>query len=137
MQAELFNNPLPNNMKLPLDKLIVRIIALGVPGLVLVAAIAFTGLAGAAAIVAALAMLGGPLGMVGGIFVMGLLVLLGQAVAEYGFETVFCRVLHGLKANGETKDQILKKIESYPISLELKLKLRLYVEKFWGGSSNE
>ena len=45
-------------MRFPFDKLIARLVALGVPGLVLVVAIAFTGLFGGAAIVAALAMLG-------------------------------------------------------------------------------
>jgi len=118
-------------MNIPFDKLIARIIALGIPGLVLVVAIFTSGFVGAAAIVAALAALGGPLGMVGGILALGLLVLIGQAITEYGFETVFCSVLRGLKERGNTKEQILKKIDSYLISLELKLKLRLYVEKFW------
>ena len=118
-------------IKVPLDKIIERTVALGVPGLVLVVAIAFTGLAGGAAIVAALAALGGPAGMIGGIFVLGLLLLISQAVAEYGFETIFLRVLRGLKAKGLSKAEILKKIDSYPISLDLKLKLRLYVDKFW------
>jgi hypothetical protein len=45
-------------MRFPFDKLIARLVALGIPGLVLVVAIAFTGLSGGAAIVAALAMLG-------------------------------------------------------------------------------
>jgi hypothetical protein len=118
-------------MKIPFDKIIARLVALGVPALVLIVVIAFTGLAGGAAIVAALAMLGGPLGMLGGVLVLGLLVLISHAVAEYGFETVFVRVLRGLKAKGDTKAQILKTIDSYPISLELKLKLRAYIEQFW------
>jgi hypothetical protein len=118
-------------MKFPFDKLIARLIALGIPALVLVAAIAWTGLAGGAAIVAALALLGGPLGMMGGVLVLGLLVLISHAIADYGFETVFLRVLRGLRAKGYTKAQILKTIEGYPISLELKLKLAAYIEKFW------
>jgi len=118
-------------MNIPYDKLIARLIALGIPALVLLVAIVTSGFVGAVAIVAALAVIGGPLGMLGGILALGLLVLIGQAVAEYGFETVFCSVLRGLKENGNTKDKILEKVDSYPISLELKLKLRLYVEKFW------
>ena len=119
-------------MKISLDKLISRIVALGVPGLVLVVAVFLTGLAGGAAIVAALAMLGGPFGMVGGVLLLGLLVLISQALSEYGFETIFVRVLRGLKAKGYKKADILKKIDSYPISIELKLKLKAYVEQFWG-----
>jgi len=119
-------------MKLPLDKLISRLVALGMPGLVLVVAVAATGLAGGAAIVAALATLGGPFGMMGAILLLGLLVLISHALAEYGFEAVFTGVLKGLRGKGLTKKQILEKIDSYPISLGLKLKLREYVDKFWG-----
>ena len=63
-------------MKFPFDKLIARLVALGIPALVLIAAIASTGLAGGAAIVAALAMLGGPFGMMGGVLVLISAVLL-------------------------------------------------------------
>lgn len=118
-------------MKFPFDKLIARLVGLGVPGLVLVVAVASSGLAGGAAIVAALAFLGGPFGMMGGVLLLGLLLLVAQALAEYGFEAVFLHVLRGLKGKGFSKADILRKLDSYPISLELKLKLGLYVEKFW------
>ena len=49
-----------------MDKIVQKVAALGVPGLVLVVAISATGLAGGAAITAALAALG-PGGMIGGI----------------------------------------------------------------------
>ena len=117
--------------KLNFDKLVERLVSLGVPGLVLIVAVATTGLTGGAAIVAALALLGGPFGMWGGVAVLLLLVLISQALAEYGFEMLFVAVLKGLKRKGFTKEQILKAIDSYPISIGLKLKLRMYVEKFW------
>jgi uncharacterized membrane protein len=113
------------------DKLIARLVALGIPALVLILVVATTGLAGGAAIVAALAILGGPFGMWGGIALLGLLVLISQALAEYGFERVFVAVLKGLRQKGHTKKQILQAIDSYPISIALKLKLRAYVEQFW------
>ena len=124
--------------KVSLDKLVARIVGLGVPGLVLLIAVIVAGPFGGAAIVAALAALGGPAGMIGGIFLLGLLVLIGQAIAEYGAEAVFVSVVRGLKEKGHTKSEVLKKIDSYPISLSLKLKLRDYVEKFWndGGDSS-
>jgi hypothetical protein len=115
------------------DKLVARLVSLGVPGLVLVVVAASTGLTGGAAIVAALAALGGPAGMWGGVAVLLLLVLITYALAEYGFETLFVAVLRGLKRKGLTKEQILKSIDSYPISIGLKLKLRMYVEQFWNG----
>ena len=117
--------------KVDFDKLVARLVALGVPGLVLVVAVATTGLAGGAAIVAALAVLGGPFGMWGGVALLLLLVLISYALAEYGLETLFVAVLKGLRQKGWTKQQILKKIDSYPISIGLKLKLRMYVDQFW------
>jgi hypothetical protein len=95
-------------MKFPFDKLIGRLVALGIPALVLVAAIASTGLAGGAAIVAALAMLGGPLGMMGGVLVLGLLVLISHAVADYGFETVSCAYYAACGRRGILKHRYLR-----------------------------
>lgn len=46
-----------------MDQIVDKIAALGVPGLVLLVAMAFTGWAGAAALTTALAALGGSLGM--------------------------------------------------------------------------
>ena len=69
--------------------------------------------------------------MLGGIALLGLLVLISQALTEYGLEMIFQRVIRGLKAKGLTKEEILKKIDGYPISIELKLKLREYVERFY------
>ena len=121
-------------MKIAFDKIISRIVALGVPGLVLVVAMASTGLAGGAAIVAALAVLGGPLGLLGGVLALGILVLISQALAERGFQMVFTRVLAGLRAKGHTQVEILAAIDSYPVSAGLKLKLRAAVEQFWDHS---
>ena len=59
-----------------MDKLVDKIVALGVPGLVLLIAMSATGWAGAAALTTALAALGGPLGMLGGIAVLGMLSLI-------------------------------------------------------------
>lgn len=119
-------------MKLHLDKIVSRIVALGIPGLVLLAAVASSGFAGGAAIVAALAFLGGPLGMMGGMLALGVLLLISHALAEYGFQTIFSRVLRGLQNQGQTKVQILNTVESYPISNDLKRKLRDYIEELWG-----
>lgn len=55
-----------------MDKIISKVAALGVPGLILVVAIAASGLSGAAAITVALAALG-PGGIIGGIATLSLL----------------------------------------------------------------
>src|SRR4051794_18370219 len=61
-------------------KMIDLLAAAGVPGLVLLAAMAISGFSGGAAITVALASLGGPAGMIGGI---GFLVTLGIVIAKY------------------------------------------------------
>ena len=49
-----------------MDKVVEKIVSIGVPGIMLMVAISMTGLYGAAAITAALALLG-PGGMIGGV----------------------------------------------------------------------
>jgi hypothetical protein len=107
-----------------MDKIVSKIAALGVPGLVLLAAMAISGLAGGAAIVAALAMLGGPLGMLGGLATLALLVLISNALTKYGFDKIFEAVVQKLIEKGYTKKSILEKIDGYLISQDLKRKLR-------------
>ena len=96
-------------------QLVSKIAALGVPGLVLVVAMGVSGYAGAAALTTALAALGGPMGMLGGMAVLGLLTLISQGIAAYGLEAVFEAVVEELANQGKTKEQISEEIESYPI----------------------
>jgi hypothetical protein len=76
-----------------MDKIVSKIAALGVPGLVLIVAMSASGFAGAAALTVALSALGGPVGRLGGVAVLGLLLLLSQALTEYGFDAVFSAVV--------------------------------------------
>lgn len=105
-----------------LDKIVSKIAALGIPGLILVTAIGATGLAGGAALTTALAAIG-PGGMIGGIATLGVIGLISEGIAEYGFDAIFKAVVLELYKRGETKDTILKKIEKYPVSKGLKRKL--------------
>ena len=115
--------------KPPFDKIVSILIGFGVAGLVLLVAVEVAGVAGGAAIVVALAVLGGPLGMLGGIAVLAVLLLISKGLAEYGFEKIFRAVLRGLKKKGLSKSDILVKIESYPISRSLKAKLKQHIDK--------
>lgn len=111
-----------------MDEILDKIAALGVPGLVLLVAMAITGWAGAAAITTALAMLGGPFGMLGGIAVLGILGIISKGLAEYGFEKMFQGVVDRLQANGKSKASIESEIQSYFfISRTLKLKIKDYL----------
>lgn len=109
-----------------MDKVIETIAALGVPGLVLVVAMSATGFAGAAAFTTALAALG-PGGMLGGVALLGATALISGAIAKYGFQAIFRGVLKKLMEKGMSKSDIIEKIDSYPISKELKLKLKEYI----------
>lgn len=111
-----------------MDKLVSKIAALGVPGLVLVTAIGATGLAGGAAITTALAALGSG-GMLGGIVTLGIIGLVSEGIAQYGVDAIFSAVVKELYRKGETKEEILQKVNRYPISKDLKRKLKEHIEK--------
>ena len=109
-----------------MDKLVSKIAALGVPGLVLVTGA--TGLAGGAAITTALAALG-PGGILGGIATLGIIGLVSEGIAQYGMDAIFSAVVKELYRKGETKEAILQKVKKYPISKDLKRKLKESIEK--------
>jgi hypothetical protein len=88
-----------------------------------------TGWAGAAALTTALAALGGPLGMLGGLVVLGVLGLISKGLADYGFEAIFKATVDELKRKGKSKFDIEREIESYPISHDLKLKIKDYLQR--------
>ncbi|HVT89878.1 MAG TPA: hypothetical protein VHD56_13570 [Tepidisphaeraceae bacterium] len=69
--------------------------------------------------------------MLGGIALLLLLVLIANAISEYGFEALFRAVVRGLKEGGKTIEEIKKEITSYWfISRDLKLKLNEYLDSF-------
>ena len=122
---------------IPINRAVEVITGLGVPGLVLLAAMSVSGWSGAAAITTALATLGGPLGMLGGITLLGGLVLIASAIPRFGFWEIFKRVLENLKEQGKTNEEILREIDGYPIANELKQKLRDYIENMEGERTDE
>lgn len=113
-----------------MEKIISKVAALGVPGLILVVAMAASGLSGAAAVTAALAALG-PGGMIGGLVFLGISGLLAHGLTEFGFDRIFCGVVKELYKKGETKTSILEKIEKYPVSKSLKRKLREELDNYF------
>jgi hypothetical protein len=97
-----------------LEKAVRGLVALGVPGIVLLVAVATSGFAGAAALTTALAALGGPFGMLGGIGVLGILVIVSRAVAKYGLPKISKLVIRGLVAKGYSMNAIRTHISKYP-----------------------
>ncbi|MGN1184264.1 MAG: hypothetical protein ACI4R7_03445 [Oliverpabstia sp.] len=111
-----------------MDKIVSKVAALGVPGLVLIIAIGATGLARGVAITAALATLG-PGGMIGGIAILVVIGLVSEGIAKYGVDAIFSAVVKELYKRGETKESIQNKIKKYPVSKDLKRKLNESLEK--------
>ena len=107
-----------------MDKIVSKIAALGVPGLVLTVAIGATGLAGGAAITTALAAIG-PGGMIGGLVTLGVIGLISEGISKYGVDAIFSAVVKELYRRGETKEQLKQKIKRYPISKDLKSKCKI------------
>ena len=114
-----------------MDKIIDKIVALGVPGLILLVALNVVGFAGAAAITTALAVLGGPIGMLGGIALLGVLGLIAKAISDYGFEHIYRGVVIRMKEQGYSLEQILRKIDGLLISRDLKAKLKDFIRDHW------
>ncbi|MCL1472425.1 hypothetical protein [Argonema antarcticum] len=94
-----------------MDEVIKKVAALGLPGVVLVIAMATTGLTGAAAITAALAILGGPAGMLGGIAVLGLTALIADALAKLSLED-FLTAIYCERRQSEPHGKLLSEIDS-------------------------
>lgn len=111
-----------------MEKIVSKVAALGIPGLVLLIAVSASGYAGAAAIIAALVALG-PGGIIGGIATLGVIGLITHGITEYGVEAIFCAVVQELVKKGESKETILAKIDAYPISKSLKSRLREEVNR--------
>lgn len=120
---------LPSTDGLSLDKAAEIIAGLGTPGLVLIIILVASPSVRAPGVAASLAALG-PFGMLGGIAMLGVLEFISRKLEEFGVEIFFQTVLAKLIERGETCEEILKKIDEYPISIELKQKLREVIEKF-------
>lgn len=111
-----------------MDAIVSKIVGLGVPGLILITAMGATGLSGGAAITTALFALG-PGGILGGIGTLGVIALISEEITQFGFDKIIESVVIELAKQGETKQSIMDKINKYPISKKLKLKLKDSLDK--------
>jgi len=109
-----------------MDEVVKKVAALGLPGVILVITMAATGFTGAAAITTALATLGGPVGMLGGIAFLGITGLVADALAKFGIDTLLTEV-YRQRSYSESRQNLLREINGLPISQNLKIKLRFIV----------
>lgn len=106
-----------------MDEIVKVIASLGLPGVILIVTMATTAYPVTTAIPFALAVLGGPFGMFGGLTVLGLTTLVSEALAGYGIEKLLSYV-YAERSKNESLAGILKEINGLPISDDLKQKLK-------------
>lgn len=106
-------------VKFDLEATVGQVASLGLPGIMLVLAIATSGYAGGAAITVGLATLGGPLGMVGGFISLGLVSVIGGALAKIGLENLL-KFIYTERLKQENLSGLMAEIQGLPISREMK-----------------
>lgn len=62
--------------------------------------------------------------MIGGLITLGIIGIIANTVSKYGLKKVVAAVVRELYKKGETRQSILTKIENYPITNTLRLKLK-------------
>lgn len=123
-QAEQWNIP---SDALSLDEIGRKMASLGAPALAFAVAAGVAssmGLAGGAVVTTALALLGGPVGMVGGLVALGITTIIADAVLKYGIDEVLYATFKAKQEEGVSQEAIVSEIEGLWISTELRLKLR-------------
>ena len=114
------------SMGVSLDEITRKVASLGLPGVILVVAVAMSQ-SRAYPIIFALLSLGGPLGIVGGLGVLALASVLSDVLTGYGLEVILGAVYKERRKN-ETQSSLLKEVEGLPITEDLKLKLKHQIE---------
>ena len=114
-----------------MDKLIKRLAPFGVMGIVFIVALTSamaTGLAGAAALTAAMATLG-PGGMIGGIVTLGVVGLVSSLAIDYGYDAIVIAVIKE-QLKTKSKEEVWEEINKKKlISKSLKLKIKDYIDR--------
>ncbi len=105
-----------------MDEIVKKLAGLGLPGIILVILTAASG-GSSAAVAAALTAVGGPFGIVGGIALLGLITVVGDAIAGSGIEAIL-KAVYAERSKTESVRFLLKEIKDLPITEELKLKLK-------------
>lgn len=105
-----------------MDEIVKKLAGLGLPGVILLILTVTSG-GSSAAVAATLTALGGPFGIVGGIALLGLITVVGDAVAGYGLEAVV-KAIYKERTKTETVQVLLKEIKDLPITEELKVKIK-------------
>jgi hypothetical protein len=107
---------------LSMDEVVKKISGLGLSGVSLIIAIVTSG-GNSAAVMASLGLLGGPLGIVGGLGLLSMIGIFGEAIGQFGFESILTGT-YAERSKTESTQALLKEIKELPISEGLKVKLK-------------
>lgn len=111
-----------------MDEFVERLAGIGIPALVFLIIMSTTGLAGAAAITATLALLG-PGGMIGGIITLTVIGAGASVIAKYGYSAIItatCKKI--MEKEHLSKDEMCTRIDKYPITKGLKEKVKAKIK---------
>jgi hypothetical protein len=106
-----------------MDEFIRKVVAVGLPIIILMVTMAATGFTGAAAMSKALAFLGGPVGMLGGIAVLLFTALITDTLAKIILEGCLISI-YSQRRQTQPQTKLLKEIDFLPL-FDLNLKERL------------
>ncbi|NEO97874.1 MAG: hypothetical protein F6K58_04030 [Symploca sp. SIO2E9] len=102
-----------------MDEVVKKVAALGLPGVILVIAMATSGAMGSTGLVSTITGLGGPLGLVGGLAFLGLMTGVGDVISGYGIDAILTAVYEERKKK-ENLSSLRKEVKELPISENLR-----------------
>lgn len=112
-----------------MDEFVERLAGIGIPALIFIIVMSTTGLAGAAAVTAALALLG-PGGMIGGVVLLIAIGAGSSVIAKYGYSAIIsatCKKI--MEKERLSKDEMCAKIDTYHITKGLKEKVKAKIRE--------
>ena len=113
-----------------MEKIISKVAAIGVAGSIFQIACKASKHTGCAAFTSGLGSLGGTFGMKGGLVTLGLVGIATDLVFEQAIDLILKGIVKQLCREGESQEEIFSKIDEYPVSVELKLKLKEVVRQY-------
>ena len=112
-----------------MDEFVERLAGIGIPALIFIIVMSSTGLAGAAAVTATLALLG-PGGMIGGIITLIVIGAGSSVIAKYGYEAIISATYKKIMEKEHlSKDDMCARIDSYYITKGLREKIKAKIRE--------